>query len=197
MDRDREPDAGPVLNLVGERVALGPLRQQLLGHYQRWINDFEVTRFLGAPQVPMTREAEVAWYEETVRSKSSVHFTVYTCPELRPIGSTGLHHLDFGNGHAEFGILIGEKDAWGQGFGTETARLVLRYAFDSLNLHSVYLTVFSYNERGMRAYRRAGFRECGRRREARLLAGQRYDVVTMECLAREFRAEQHGAAAGG
>ena len=56
----------------------------------------------------------------------------------------------------------------------------------ALGLHNMLLTAFSFNERGIRAYRRAGFKEVGRRREARRLAGHAYDVVYMDCLASEL-----------
>ncbi len=49
---------GPVLYLVGERVAVGPLRAELLPLYGRWINDFATVRMLGLPPVPVTTEKE-------------------------------------------------------------------------------------------------------------------------------------------
>jgi RimJ/RimL family protein N-acetyltransferase len=63
---------------------------------------------------------------------------------------------------------------------------MLDYAFNVLGLHSVRLAVFSFNERAQRAYERAGFRVIGRWREAKRLGGRAYDVVYMDCLAREF-----------
>jgi RimJ/RimL family protein N-acetyltransferase len=82
--------------------------------------------------------------------------------------------------------LVGEKDCWNKGYGTETTTLMLDYGFTALGLHNIMLRVFSYNERARRAYLRAGFKEIGRRREARRLAGRAYDVVYMDCLATEF-----------
>jgi RimJ/RimL family protein N-acetyltransferase len=82
--------------------------------------------------------------------------------------------------------MIGEKDCWNKGYGTETAMLLLDYGFRALGLHNIMLTAFSYNERGLRAYTRAGFKEFGRRREARRFGEQAYDVVYMDCLATEF-----------
>jgi RimJ/RimL family protein N-acetyltransferase len=64
---------------------------------------------------------------------------------------------------------------------------MLDYGFTALGLHSIMLTVFSNNERGLRAYKRAGFRECGRRREAWRLGNRAYDVIYMDCLATEFQ----------
>ena len=60
------------------------------------------------------------------------------------------------------------------------------YGFTALSLHSAMLRVYSFNERGIRAYRRAGFREIGRWRQAYRLAGHAHDVIFMDCLATEF-----------
>jgi diamine N-acetyltransferase len=88
---------------------------------------------------------------------------------------------------ADFDIAIGEKDCWGKGCGTEAAALMLDYGFTALGLHNIHLSVWSFNERAIRAYRRAGFREIGRRRGAHRLGGQAYDVIYMDCLATEFQ----------
>jgi len=79
-----------------------------------------------------------------------------------------------------------EGTAGGKAYGTETACLTLDYGFNTLGPHTIMLTVSRSNERGIRAYTRAGFREIGRRREAFRLGGQAYDVVHMYCLATEF-----------
>jgi RimJ/RimL family protein N-acetyltransferase len=106
---------------------------------------------------------------------------------LRPIGNTGLHQVDHTNRTAEFGIMIGEKDCWGQGYGTETTHLMLDYGFNYLGLHNIMLRVYSFNQRGIRAYQRAGFQIIGHRREAHRLGSQPHDVIYMDCLATEFR----------
>ena len=70
------------------------------------------------------------------------------------------------------GIVIGEKSCWNQGYGQEALVLLLDYAFNLLNLNSVMLGVFSFNQRGAASYRKVGFREIGQRRQARILGGQ-------------------------
>jgi RimJ/RimL family protein N-acetyltransferase len=151
------------------------------------MNDFDVLRSLGVPMKPVTLEGESDWYEKTAKGdEKNVHFTVYERATKRPIGNAGLHGIDHKNRVAVFGIVIGEKECWGKGYGTETTRLVLDYAFTCLGLHAVRLNVYAYNERGIRAYKRAGFKEAGRLREARRLGGQAWDDVLMDCLATEF-----------
>jgi RimJ/RimL family protein N-acetyltransferase len=177
----------PILNIVGERVALGPHRKDLVPTYQRWMNDFEVVKNLAATLRPMTLEAEEAWYESTAKDSGQVLFTIYLRETMQPIGTTGLSEISLANRTAEFGIMIGEKDCWGRGCGTETARMMLDYGFTALKLHSIYLTVHADNERGFRAYRRAGFQEAGRRREALWSNSGAHDLIYMDCLAREFQ----------
>jgi len=178
----------PLWNLEGEKVALGPLRRELLPLYTRWMNDFEVVRTLGRGMAPRTDEAQAQWFEEAANGADPkrVLFTVYEGATKRPVGTAGLHNVDHVNRTAIFGICLGEKDCWGKGYGTETTRLVLDYAFTALGLHAVRLHVFDYNERGLRAYARAGFKLVGRLREAKRLGGRAHDEVVMDCLATEF-----------
>ena len=182
----QSPDQ-PIINIWGEKVALGPHRRDLLPLYQRWINDFDVTRTLAIPMRPMTHEAEEAWYQRTSQGDRDIAFTIYELATLRPIGSTGLHAIDHLHRIAEFGILIGEKDCWDKGYGTEVAMLMLDYGFTALSLHNIMLRAYSFNQRGLRAYTKAGFKVIGRRREARRFGGQAYDEVLMDCLASEFQ----------
>jgi RimJ/RimL family protein N-acetyltransferase len=110
--------------------------------YGRWINDFGTMRMLGLPPIPVTVEKERDWYEGRARAENDLMFTIYERETLRPIGNTGLHGLDHRNRSASFGIIIGEPECRGKGYGTETASLMLDYAFTALGLHNVMLTVF-------------------------------------------------------
>lgn len=185
MTETRAGTEAPIVNIVGDRVALGPHRRDLLPVYQRWINDFSALRTLGVlPPGPTTMEQEAAWYD--VQPGNETRFTIYERTTWRPIGTTALHGIDHRNRTATFGIFIGEAGERGKGYGTEATRLTLDYAFTALGLHSVMLTVAEFNLAGRRAYERAGFREFGRRRQCRWLAGRLWDDVYMDCLSSEF-----------
>jgi RimJ/RimL family protein N-acetyltransferase len=178
----------PIVNVVGEKVALGPVRRDLMPLYDRWFNGFEVGLPYFLQLRPHTREAREAWYERLARDEpDTVEFLIYERATLRPIGKTALDYIDHYNRTASFGILIGEKDCWGKGYGTETTILMLDYAFTLLGLHNVMVTVDGHNERAIRAYRRAGFRELGRRRGARRRGNRTFDDIYMDCIATEFR----------
>lgn len=158
----------PIVNIIGDRVALGPHRRDLLSTYQRWINDFSALRTLGAVAPgPTTLEQEVRWYES--QATSEVRFTMYERETWRPIGTTALHGIDYRNRAAIFGIFIGEAAARGKGYGTEATRLTLDFAFTALGLHSVMLTVAEFNLAGQRV--RAGWLPRVRPPPAMSLAG--------------------------
>lgn len=177
----------PVWNIVGPNIALGPIRRDLIETYQRWINDFGTTRTLGVPPGPMTLEAETDWFDEASRPSSTRSiFTIYERATLRPIGNTEWYNINHRNRTAEYGLIIGEPDVRGRGYGTETTQLMLDYAFTALGLHSVQLTVYGYNLAAQRVYEKAGFKEVGRWRDAVRLAGNPYDIIYMDCLATEF-----------
>ncbi len=190
MESNAAPGTGdgelPIVNIVGELVALGPHRRDLLPLYQRWINDFHTMRTIGLAPRPMTLEEETAWHERVTTAAGEIPFTIYERAVWRPVGTTALHNVDYRNRSATFGIMIGEPECRGRGYGTETARLMLDYAFIALGLHTVMLTVFEYNLVGRRAYGKAGFREFGRRRQCRMMGGKLWDEIYMDCLASEF-----------
>jgi diamine N-acetyltransferase len=177
----------PVISIVGAEVALGPLNRDYLPLYYRWINDFEVTRTLDIAFQPQSWLAVEEWYARLAKSSNDVAFIIFQRATMRPIGNTGLHFLDYTQGTAEFDILIGDKECWGKGYGTEVTTLMLDYAFTGLGLQSIMLRVHDYNERGIRAYKRAGFRVIGRWRQANRLGNRAYDIVLMDCVASEFQ----------
>ena len=173
----------PVVNIVGEQVALGPLRRDLVPLYGRWVNDFDTQRTLGDVPRPRTTEEMAALYERGTTAPDGAQFTIYERATWRPIGIAELQGIDYRDWTATLVLFIGPPECRGRGYGTETVRLMRDYAFDALGLHSLALTVFAYSRAGLRAYERAGFRECGRRREAHLMGGRLWDEVQMECLA--------------
>ena len=177
------PVKQPIINFAGEKVALGPLRQELVPLYNRWNNDFAIN-YTTRSMRPVTLEEETEAFERFSKEKSMVIFTIYEKAALQPIGFTYLS--DIVEQKAEFGIVIGEREFQGKGCGTETTKLMLDYGFNILNLHNIMLKAFAYNEAGIRAYQKAGFQEIGRRREVKMINGKRYDMIYMDCLATEF-----------
>lgn len=167
----------------GERVALGPLRMDLVPLMRRWSNDLEVANANGWV-VPWTLEAQ----RERLAGRTGprfADFTVYDRSDQEPIGFSSLFEIDHRNGSASFGVFLGERRD--RGLGTEATWLTLDWAFTVLGLHNVMLSVAGWNRRAIRTYAKVGFRELGRRREAGVTMGRRYDAVYMDILASDFQ----------
>ena len=180
----------PDLIVVGEKVALGPLRRDLAASYARWMNQLEVRRGLDQMGVA-TQDTQEKWVEENIekgakREPEAIEFTVYDRTDSTPVGTAGLFEIAHAHGTAEFGIAIGERR--GQGLGTEATRLVLDFAFHVLQLRNVMLETLAWNVAGLTAYERAGFRHIGVRRGARITRGQPTNVVLMDAVPEDFGA---------
>jgi diamine N-acetyltransferase len=181
-----EEESRPIVSILGEKVALGPLHRDLLPHEYGWTNDLATLRMQGSVPEPWPVERIIRRYESGATAADLILFAIYERATMRPIGVTNLKEIDRRHGTAEFVIFIGAADARGKGYGTETARLMLAYAFTALGLRNIMLTVYAYNPAARRAYEKAGFRECARRRESVWMGGRLWDTIYMECLASEF-----------
>ncbi len=96
----------------------------------------------------------------TVASRSRRRWAIMTSA-MELIGEVELDHILWQRHEAELAICIARKEFWSRGLGTDAVRTLLHHAFAELGLTSVYLRVFSYNLRAIRAYERCGFRKVG------------------------------------
>lgn len=174
----------PVITIAGEKIALGPIHRGLIEINHRWINQLETSRFLRMGIMSM--EAEEQWYERIAQGDDIVYFAIYEKLTLRPIGGINLHNINQSNRTAELGVMIGEKQLRGKGYGTEAVQLICDYGFNAMGLHSIMLLTFEWNFAGQKAYEKVGFREIGRRRQARYFAGKYWDDIYYDLLASEF-----------
>jgi RimJ/RimL family protein N-acetyltransferase len=173
---------------TGARVYLRAAERDDNDRCMRWISDPEVNQYLIAGRYPINTAKQNDWFEQGNASKTDVIFAICLRDGDRHIGNCGLHHIDFVDGRAEIGILIGEHDVRGQGFGTEAVSLLCDYAFTVLNLNRIQLGVFENNERARRCYLKVGFKDEGRLRQNRYKNGRHVDELLMSVLREEWRA---------
>lgn len=156
----------------------------------RWMNDVEVTRNLG--QIGRFSHEHEAAFIERAQSNSGDHYgfaiEAIDGPEPKYIGNIDLFGFDKRNRQAELGIMIGEHDYWGNGYGPAAIKLLLEFGFGELNLHRIYLRVFEFNKRGIRAYEKVGFKLEGIARQAAYVDGAYCDDYEMSILFPEWEA---------
>ena len=175
--------------LMGNKVLLRPIRRSDLVSFLKWFNDREVTQYLSI-YIPMTEMAEEKFIDGLGNNNGTdVQFIIEAVEDdkNKPIGTIALHAISPKDHFAAFGIVIGEKDYWGKGHGTEAARLMTKCGFEQLNLHRIYSNVYSFNERSIRMHKSVGFKEEGRERQKAFINGQYYDDIFFGLLRNEWR----------
>ncbi|MDA3850273.1 MAG: GNAT family protein [Spirochaetaceae bacterium] len=172
--------------LIGETCYLSPISEEDSENWVRWLNDSEVTLPLGDEVFQVIGPQKAQEMVRESQSKGDKTFTIVDNNSDKAIGRIMLFDIHQIYQSAMMGIFIGEGDYWSRGYGSEAINLLLDYAFNLLNLHYISLGVFEYNQRAYNCYKKIGFKEIGRRREARPVGDKLYDVILMDILATEY-----------
>ena len=174
--------------ITGQRLYLSPFDAAdtaIQAQWTEWMNDRGVSdTFDGHHQL-----VNIAVAKKTLESLKGYFFAIVLLEGDAHIGHISLHDIDHLHRHAFLGIVIGDSARRGNGYGAEAIRLVLDYGFNTLNLHSIMLSVHADNHPGIACYKKAGFQYAGRRREWVFKEGQYVDLLYMEILDREFNAQ--------
>jgi RimJ/RimL family protein N-acetyltransferase len=171
--------------LIGDKIYLRPLEQDDSPHFVQWLNDPEIQR-LTLRARPLTQDDEADYINQMRRSHTDIAFVIAAHANDTPVGGTALHQIDWRNRHAALGITIGDQLNWGKGYGTDATRLMVRYAFATLNLNRVWLQVLEYNERAIRCYEKVGFKKEGLLRQEHFREGRYWDTHLMAMLRQDW-----------
>jgi RimJ/RimL family protein N-acetyltransferase len=160
------------------------LTKNHLTDFCRWISNKSAVEFsLSAFQ----QERETAWVEQYISKiiNDSSCWNQAIVFDGVAIGYCGLSNISLQNRNAEYFILIGDDGCWNKGIGTLAGIQVLKYGFDVLQLHRIWLTVSECNHGAIRSYEKLGFKMEGRMREACHRQGEYHDKMVMGILAEE------------
>jgi len=176
--------------LVGDRVRLRGTRESDLPALAAAMMDPAIRVTQSHTATPLSEATARSLIGEWSASKNGadVGFSVETLtddPEL--VGHVGLFGIGVKDRCGTVGIMLVRAQV-GRGYGTDAMRLIVGFGFREVGLHRIQLGVYSFNPRAIAAYRKAGFVEEGRQREAVHHDGRWYDDVQMSILEHEWRA---------
>jgi RimJ/RimL family protein N-acetyltransferase len=178
-------------DMDGKLVRLRAYEKSDLDAVMKWINDEEVTDFLGGEMLiyPVSSVAEEKFIETAAASSDKQkNFVIETLAEQRYIGAISFNVIDWQSRHAGIGIVIGDKSLWGKGYGTDAMRVMMHLAFDKMNLHRLWLHVRDYNARAIASYEKCGFKREAVLREDHFARGRYHHTIVMGILESEYRA---------
>ena len=177
--------------MEGKLVRLRAYEKSDLDSIMKWVNEEEVTDLLGGETLvyPVSSIAEERFIEAASgTSNKQKSFAIETLADRRYIGGISFNVIDWLNRCAGLGIVIGDKSLWGKGYGTDAMRVLMRLAFDKMNLHRLWLHVHDYNPRAIASYQKCGFKREGILRQEHFTRGRYHDTIVMGILESEYRA---------
>jgi RimJ/RimL family protein N-acetyltransferase len=175
-----------------EHISLAPINFEVDPEVEsRWTHDAEFLRMVNTePALPLSPTQVKARYEEiekkVAEGKDRYYFTIRMVEDDRLIGFTEVAWIMWSNGYGFLKLAIADPIDRGRGYGRESLRLILGYAFDELGLYRLSALVPVYNGPAQRFFKKAGFIEETRRRQALFSDGRRWDMLHMGLLAEEW-----------
>jgi RimJ/RimL family protein N-acetyltransferase len=173
--------------LIGEKLYLRPLEKSDLSLLQIWANDPELRGLTGETR-PASQSGMTEFFERVQTDPLRVWFVIVTKENDQVIGEAGLLRMFYPWRTTDLSIIIGDKTAWGKGFGSEAIHLLLDYAFGYLNFHRISIGVVGTNDRAIRFYEKIGFKKEGVQRDGYYYNYTYQDFVMMSLLEHEYRA---------
>jgi RimJ/RimL family protein N-acetyltransferase len=173
----------------GAKVVLRQKRASDAAADYAWRRDPELARFDAARPFSASFDDFRALHEEELAYPSpSRRSLAIEDHAARHIGNVMYYNIDYAHGEAELGITIGVRECWGQGYGTDAVRALVRHLFTKTALRRVYLKTLDWNERARRCFGKVGFVVYGTIRRGG------YDFTLMEVRREWLEAGREGAA---
>jgi len=166
------------MNILGRRVRLRALEADDAPRLHLWANDPEIWRLLGGWRMPSSLASTRAWLDGLAADRLNQRFGVERLSDGALLGTANLVGIDWKNGHAEHGVMLGDPATRGQGYGVDTVMAMMRHAFDELRLERLNSDIIEHNAASLRLFvGKCGWREEGRQRGWHFRQGRRWDRV--------------------
>jgi len=176
--------------MTGDRINLRKVKESDAGgNYYRWMNDSEVTRFLENGVQRYSIESLREYIKEKNKNSSNLFLAIIIKDGKQHIGNIKLGPINWVHRYGDIGIIIGEKDQWSKGYATEAVSLVVKYAFDKLNLHKITAGCTKLNSGSMKAFQKNGFEIEGVREKHFFWQGKYINGILFGLINNNYEAE--------
>ncbi|MBM3133548.1 MAG: GNAT family N-acetyltransferase [Chloroflexi bacterium] len=126
-----------------------------------WASDSEIMRLDAADYIPLSYSAYLVKYVEGLHDPTKRQFAIET-HEGKHIGNCVCYNFHNLYKEAELGIVIGDREYWGKGFGSDAVVTLARFIFDELEVKRICLHTLTWNIRAQRCFEKCGFVACGK-----------------------------------
>lgn len=174
------------LVIKGENVYLRPITAQDTELVLRWRNSQEVVEnFIYRKYI--TVEEHISWLENKVFTGQVHQFVICDNEKGTPLGSAYIQNIDENNNRAEWGLFLGSEGVHNKGIGTQTAFLIMDYAFGKLGLHKLTSRVLARNKPCIRMNEKIGYRQEAYLKDELFINGKYEDLIYYGTIKGEIR----------
>lgn len=151
--------------IKGKIVTLRAIEKEDLPHFKNWANDPEIQYLVGGWHFPTNTEDQAKWFDSLSIHSLNQRFAIDT-KEQGLIGTATLVEINWKDRNAIEGLIMGDKEIRGKGYGTDTVMALMRYAFEELGLHRLATTIIEYNKASLHLHiNKCGWKEEGRQKD--------------------------------
>ena len=171
--------------IIGNKVILREKRLSDARDDYTWETDYELAHLDAAPIVVSTFSQYLADYTEELRypTPNSHRFGIDTL-DGKHIGNCSYYNVSKFKGEAELGIMIGNRDYWDKGYGTDAITTLVNHVFSQTKLNRIYLKTLDINHRAQKCFPKCGFVPCGH------MSRDGYDFVMMDINHHQWQEKQ-------
>ena len=165
------------MNIKGKTVILRAIEEEDLPTLHRWANDSETQDIIGNIHFPSSMDFHRNWFQG-LRSDSLNQRLAIEAPGVGLIGISSIINIDWRNNHAWHGVMLGDADIRGKGYGADAVMATMRYAFDELHLERLDGSIIEHNQASYAFYcGKLGWKEEGRQRNWYYRKGRYWDRI--------------------
>lgn len=167
------------MNITGKKVLLRAIEKSDLALLQKWSNNPEINYMLGGWHFPSSLSDQEKWFESLYSDKNNQRFAI-DAEELGLIGMANLVSINWKDRNAFHGMLLGDKDMRGKGYGVDSIMAINRYAFEELGLMRLDGSMIEYNEPSVNVYtQKCGWKIEGRKQNYYFRKNKWWDQIVV------------------
>ena len=177
------------MNIKGKKVTLRAVEEGDLELLQKWANDAETQDTIGLVHFPSSMDFHKTWFQNLKNDQLNQRLAIDT-PDIGLIGISSIINIDWRNNHAWHGVMLGDANIRGKGYGIDAVMATMRYAFDELHFERLDGAIVEYNTISYSFYcGKLGWKEEGRRRNWYFRRGRYWDQIIVGITKQDY--EQH------
>lgn len=165
------------MNIKGKKITLRAIEESDLKLLHGWSNDPSTQDIMGDIHFPSSYNYHKDWFNRIQNEPLNQRLAI-EAPNLGLIGLSSIININWKNNRAWHGIVLGNKNIRGKGFGFDTVMTTMKYAFDELHLERLDGSMIEYNENSINFYcNNLGWKKEGVRKNYYYRKGKYWDQV--------------------